>query len=258
MGNIHIIPDPNLIDKSMEIAEKYSACFEYNDFYEPSLLDDENRLKESVSLYQSMNRPAKKDTLHGVFYDVCVNSMDLKIASISRDRMRQSMEIASSLKCKAVIFHTNLIPGFEPDFYLNGWLSANSSFYRELLREYPDIEIYVENMFDYKPDMLNRLAVELKDEPGFGVCFDVSHSHIHNLPMEDWLSLLGPHIRHLHINDNDGASDQHRAVGDGTIDWNRYFKLLRANDIDASMLIEVKDTDAQLRSFEFLLEYGFI
>ena len=258
MGNIYIIPNPNLIEKSCEIANKYGAGFEYNDFYEPALLDDEKALEERISLYQGLGRPKGKDTLHGVFYDICVNSADSKIAGISKDRMKQSMEIARRLNCKGVIFHTNVIPGFEPEFYLNGWLKDNANYYRELLSEYPDIEIYVENMFDYKPDMLYRLAKELSDEHRFGVCYDVSHSHVHDVCMEKWIELLAPYIKHLHINDNDGNTDQHKSVGSGTIDWKKYFILLSEYKIDTRMLIEVKDSDSQIESLEYLIKQELI
>ena len=38
---ISVIPEYNRLDESVAVAEKYNAHFEYNDFFLPALLDDE-------------------------------------------------------------------------------------------------------------------------------------------------------------------------------------------------------------------------
>lgn len=256
--SLHIIPDVNNIDDTLKLCEKWNLSFEYNDFFDPKLLDDGKKLQDRIDFYKKLGRPHGADTLHGVFLDMCVNSQDDRIAQISKDRMTKSMEIASELGCKGVVFHTNLIPGFEPDFYLDGWLNKHVEFYKELLSQFPEIKIWVENMFDFKPDMLARLGEAMQGMDNFGVCYDVAHGHIHDLPMENWVSSLAPYIGHLHINDNDGLTDQHRSVGAGTIDWTNYFSLLDSFNISASMLIEVKDIQSQIESLEFLKSKGII
>lgn len=256
--SIHVIPDFNNIDDTLRLCDEWNLSFEYNDFFDPTLLDDGEALKERVRFYKRLNRPKNVDTLHGVFLDICVNSQDSRIAKISRERMLSSMEIASELDCQGVIFHTNLIPGFEPDFYLNGWLDSYAEFYTELLNRFKGIHIWVENMFDYKPDMLAQLGQAMSGQNDFGVCYDVSHGHIHDVSMDDWMRALSPYIDHLHINDNDGLTDQHSAVGNGTIDWAHYFELLNSYDISASMLIEVKDIQKQIESLNYLKNKGFI
>lgn len=255
---LHLIPDANNITESLKLSERFDASFEYNDFFIPDLLDDKEALKARIDMYKSLDRDRTKDTLHGVFFDICVNSSDSKIRKISCERMESGLMIASELDCKGVIFHTNTIPGFETPFYLNGWLSAHEEFYTKMCEKYSNLNIYVENMFDYKPDMLLRLAQKLENVSNFGVCYDVSHSHVHDISMNEWMVKLAKYIKHLHINDNYGKNDEHNALGDGTIDWDEYFKLINELLINASMLVEVKSFEAQRSSFDYLIEKGYI
>ena len=55
MKSLYIIPDRNDIDKSVEIATRYNACFEYNDFFEPNILDNKQEIDRLVKLYLSVN-----------------------------------------------------------------------------------------------------------------------------------------------------------------------------------------------------------
>jgi len=246
-----MIPDPNNIELSLRLAAEYEAGFEYNDFFIPSLLDDEDALKKKISFYKNLNRERTKDTLHGAFLDICVNSQDEKIAKISRLRMRQSLETASMLGCSGVIFHTNIIPGFENDFYLENWLDCHTEFYRGLLNEYKGINIYVENMFDLSPKMLLRLAENMKDCANFGACLDIAHAHLSKVPAGEWIKELAPYIKHIHVNDNHGIKDEHLAISKGKINWTECLGLLDEYKIDASMLIEVNKGE----DFEYSAKY---
>ena len=168
------------------------------------------------------------------------------------------MDIASELGCKGVIFHTNIIPGFETESYLEGYLRMNALFFEKLCKAYPDLNVYVENMFDYKPDMQSRLAKKLEKVTNFGLCYDVAHGEVHDVGMNDWFKSLKPYIRHLHINDNDGKADLHMSVGSGVIDWKKYFELIEELDESVGMLIEVNGGKKQEESFEYLAQNGFI
>ena len=48
----HIIPEYENIEKSLEVAKKYNAVFEYNDFFLPSVLDDVKKQKEIIDTYR--------------------------------------------------------------------------------------------------------------------------------------------------------------------------------------------------------------
>ncbi len=138
----YVIPDLDNIEKYLELSKKYNLGFEYNDFFMPKLLDDKKRLDEVISKYQKLNRIG--DTLHGVFFDISLDSNDDKIKNISYERVKSSLEIASKLKCKGVVFHTNYITWMKDEAYRNKWVDDNKEAYLKLIEEYKDLEIYIE------------------------------------------------------------------------------------------------------------------
>ena len=100
--------------------------------------------------------------MHGAFFDVIVFSNDAKIREISKYRMKQSMDLAKKLRVKGVVFHTNSNPQVPGEFYERQVVERTVSYLEELLNQYPDISIYLENMFDRKPDLLVRISEQLK------------------------------------------------------------------------------------------------
>lgn len=253
----HIIPDWRELDTYMELAEKYSFNFEYDDFFEPDLLDDKEALEQRIAIYNNLGRERGKDTLHGAFYDIVPFSWDSGIRSHSLYRMQQSMEIAARLGCRGVIFHTGIIPGMTGNAkYRSNWLNVMTDTFKTLLAQDNTLEIYCENMFDASYREIAELAENLQDEKRFGVCLDVAHMMLVTKAPEEWFDSLGSHIRHFHINDNHLEQDEHLAMGQGKIDWKYMDKLMQPCVSDnVSVLLEVKGLDRIRRSLVYGEEF---
>ena len=142
------------------------------------------------------------------------------------------------------------------DYYLKNWLKVNDDFFRHLAEEYPDQEIYMENMFDEAPDIMGKLAEQMRDVKNFGICLDYSHATLTGCPQKEWVEVLAPYVRHMHINDNDLLNDLHQPVGTGKIDWKVFDHLMREQKIDASILVEIKGYENQRKSLEYMKEHG--
>lgn len=258
MKHLYCIPNLDRISDFVEFSKKYDAGFEYNDFFLPCVLDNPEDVDSKIQAYLALDRDRSEDTLHGVFLDICINSADNKIYEVSDMRIHQSMDIAMRLGVKAVIFHTNHIPNFRLASYCESWLSRNVSYWKALLQEYPDLNIYIENMFDEDPSLLCELAKEMKDEPRFGVCYDFAHAFISHTPLTEWNRVLLPYARHLHINDNNEIEDTHCPVGSCSLPWESY-----QNFIDAipesnrpSVLIEVRTYEDLIASVSYMEAHG--
>lgn len=243
MKDIYLIPDMEHIEESLKLAQQYNARFEYNDFFLPKVYSDAAEVEKRIRFYQSLDRDRSKDTLHGAFLDVTIHSQDEKIRAVSRARVRQSLSIAQKLGVRGVVFHANLIAGYYDDSYLNGWFEASVSFYREILEEFPALEIYVENMFECRPDELKRLAEAMKEEPRFGLCLDYAHAAVFGKEPKLWVQELAPYIKHMHINDNDLSGDRHWQIGKGQIDWAEFTEVIKQNVVEATVLIEVRGNE---------------
>ena len=256
MKNLHCIPNLNEIEEYLKLSAEYGLVFEYNEFFSPDLLTDPGRYAKTEDEYLSLKRDRKADTLHGAFYDINIASDDPDICKISDRRIRAGMDSARKLGVRGVIFHTNYIANFTLKSYREAWVKRCETYYRQLAADYPDIEIYVENMFDEDPELLAKLCKELKDVKNFGACFDFAHAYVSITCIEDWLSVLGPYIKHIHINDNYGTEDLHLPVGQGTLPWEIYDSFMRSfpESKVPSVLIEVSGSEKLKRSLKYMKE----
>lgn len=249
-----IIPDPEKMEQSIALAEEYGCGFEYNDFYLPQLLDDAEACEKRVRFYKDRCDLPAYTTMHGAFFDVTVFSDDPKILAVSDERVEQSLRIARLLGAKAVVFHTNFVPNFHADYYHKNWVERNVSYWKEKLETYCDIDIYIENMFDMSYELLEKLAERLSSYPNFGVCLDYAHAHAFGEAgkIEEWVKALSPYVKHIHINDNDLRNDLHLGIGEGKIDWKRFKMFYETYFSQASVLVEMKGTDAAEKSLRYL------
>lgn len=258
MKKIYVIPDQQRIEESLQLASKHEACFEYNDFYLPSVLDDHKKQMEIIDSYAAVRQDFSEDTIHGAFLDVILHSYDPLICEISKKRVIQSMEIAKEMGVRAVIFHTGRIQGFLEENYIQNWYKVNENFFRNILERYTNQQVYIENMFDESPDVLAELARRMKDHPRFGVCLDYAHAMVFGKESKDWIKILAPYIRHMHINDNDLHEDLHWPLGQGKINWQAFKEQMQERCVDASVLIEMKGAKKQEQSIQFLRENNLL
>lgn len=254
MGKVYITPDIQETEKLVSLIKEYGGAFEYSDFFVPDILDDRRRQEEIIEHYARFRTDFSQDTLHGAFFDVTIHSTDSLIREASVKRVRQSMDIAKRMGLRGVVFHTGLLAGCRISSYLEHWKTENARFFKEIAEEYPDQEIYMENMFDEEPDPIAGLGEAMREVPNFGICLDYSHAVLSGCPTEEWVQKLAPYIRHMHINDNDLRCDLHQAVGTGQIDWATFHSQMERAGMDATVLVEVRGYAAQKKSLEYLKE----
>lgn len=252
-----IIPKREQLGESLKLAEEYGSGFEYNDFFLPAVLDDEKQIEEITAQYTARKLP-EYCTLHGAFFDVIPFSPDKRIREISDLRIRQSIGAAKQVGAKAVVFHTNYNPFLNSPKYLEDWLDENERYWSGILRNVPEVGIYLENMFDTSPYLLRELAKRLCRFDNFGLCFDYAHAILTPVPAKEWSEALAGFVRHIHINDNDLVSDLHLAVGEGKIDWNEFYRLYEKYFEGTPVLTETSSTERQRASLERLKKDGFL
>ncbi len=249
-----IIPDIRQLEQYVLLSQRDSLGFEYNDFFDPALLDDRAALDERIRIYRGLGRPERQDTMHGAFFDIVPFSYDLGIRNHSLYRMQQSVEIAGKLGCRGVVFHAGLNPQYiKGKNYYENWLSCMTQTIEKLTGQDGCLEIYWENVLEKSPEGFLALAERFGENRQFGICVDVAHLVLAGADVERWLSELGPYIRHFHLNDNCLETDDHFALGDGKIDWKTFFCGIRAHGLDGvSRLLEMNGLDKVERSLEYL------
>jgi N-acetylneuraminate synthase len=68
------------------------------------------------------------------------------------------------------------------------------------------------------------------DSMGLDFCYDTSHHKLYcnwaNVDFYEQLTVLLPYIRHLHLSDGAGLDGEGLQIGEGAIDWVRFFEVL--------------------------------
>lgn len=90
----------------------------------------------------------------------------------------------------------------------------------------------------------------------FGAVLDTGHQHAQKEILPLSVEKLGRRIFYLHVSDNDGRVNEHRALGEGTIDWEGVFRALQKFHFDGFVALDigrVPDLDeSMIRSQDYL------
>ena len=177
---------------------------------------------------------------------------------------KRNIEFCSAIGCRLLVIHgvsyslADDINTREDIYNLNKKLYT--SLIPTLLKS--DVTVCLENLFvtynsvNYQGccsdareaadfiDMLNETA----GREVFGLCLDTGHANILHHDFRVIVPIYGKRIKALHIHDNNGAKDQHRAPVTGTINWNHFCSALKGIGYDGDLSFETfSQTSAALR-----------
>jgi D-psicose/D-tagatose/L-ribulose 3-epimerase len=83
---------------------------------------------------------------------------------------------------------------------------------------------------------LSTLVTEV-NHPSLGAMYDTHHGNIEEKSQAGAISLIAPHLKHVHISENDRGTP-----GSGQVNWDDVFKTLKAIDYDGWLTIEAFST----------------
>ena len=183
---------------------------------------DRRRLRTLKGLKDSLGLEI---VLHGPLGDTNIASFSRTIRGAVVRRLLRSLELAAELGAALWIFHPGSFTELTGIYRHQEWGIQEESIGRmaEAARNL-GITIGIENMpagparyLLVKVDQFTRFY-ESTVTRGVGLVLDVGHAHTAN-EVAGFVEKLGPRIVHIHAHDNDGSFDRHRAIGEGTIDW---------------------------------------
>lgn len=212
-------------------------------------LDRHTVRQVALRLQQAKLRP----TIHAPFFDLNPGALDPLIRQVSVHRLVQSLDLAEALQARLIVVHPGVddwrYPGLQSE-----WLALASESLRPLVTRASDIQCHLalENIYEGAPQTLCAL-VEAIDSPWFGHCFDIGHWRLFGkTSLDEWLAAIGNRLLHLHLHDNHGMADEHLPVGDGTIDFELFFSLLRHSSTVPSVTLEAHSPAHLERSLRYL------
>lgn len=199
----------------------------------PKLVERLQELRASYELSYSIHAP---------YADTNLSADDDLIREWILKRVRASIRFASELDARCVVVH----PGWTTatDRFMKGraWeLNLRSLHWLLRYAEEYGVDMLIENVPGPTPYLMVsaedfELFYEEMEQP-MGMVLDVAHAHL-NGEVAEFIRRFGDRIRHVHVSDNDGESDQHLPLGDGGIDWGRVMALLRGCGFSGWVVVE--------------------
>jgi sugar phosphate isomerase/epimerase len=228
-----LLSDWSDLKTAIPLAEKHRVGIELMEFVDPMNLD---RYAEVLETLGGVARTVKLEALHGPFADLAPASRDKEIRKATRTRFDTALRIASRLAIGHVVLHSGFMPRTYPP---NDWLENSMSFWRDFLPSAPEgIEIHIENVFEDDFAPIRDLVDSIGDRRA-SICLDIGHVNTNSSrSVADWIRGLGWRIRHVHLHNNHGVSDDHLELGAGTIDVPNALALLRRYAPDATWTVE--------------------
>jgi len=166
-------------------------------------------------------------TFHGPFMDLAPGGIDEQIRAVTARRLQRTMELVPLFRPLSVVFHA----GYDERRYhahRAEWLSGSLATWEPLMQQAEEmgVVIHLENVYEQTPEMILTLIEEM-DSENLGFCLDMGHMNVFGeVALAEWLDALGPHLKEVHLHDNNGHSDSHGPIGSGTAPFKELFQYL--------------------------------
>jgi sugar phosphate isomerase/epimerase len=193
-------------------------------------------------------------SIHAPFMDLSPGAVDVKVREVTIKRFSDMLDISESLMPEVIVFHSGY-DRWKYDNRVEIWLEGSLETWRPINKKAADmgIKIAVENIFEDEPENLRRLVSAI-DSDNFGICFDTGHFNLFSkLTLTEWLGIIKPYVKELHLHDNARYKDEHLAIGEGDFDFQTLFTELKGSD--CVYTIEAHSVEDVKKSLERIGEY---
>jgi sugar phosphate isomerase/epimerase len=234
------------------LAVEHNLGLEFQTFYDPAVFD----LADSVAeLYRATVAELPLCAMHGPFADLSPGSMDPLVREVARKRFEEAVAFAARFNVSHLILHHGYIPGTSP---LQKWIERNGDFWRDFLTGKPaDLRIHLENLFETDPQFMVAMLEAVGDQR-VDICLDLGHINCHaGGKALEWIRTLRERIGYVHLHNNDGHSDQHAGLEEGTLPMREVCAALNEYSPNAVWALEC-GLKGIPRSLEWLRENDFL
>ncbi len=193
-------------------------------------------------------------SIHGPFMDLSPGAVDPKVRELTANRFLKTLGFGKILNSKVIVFHSGY-DRWKYDNRIDIWLDGSLKTWMPVEKQAADmgIKIAIENIFEEDPEHLKLLSKEINSEY-FGICFDTGHFNLFSkLPLKEWLGIIKPYIKELHLHDNSRYEDEHLAIGEGDFDFATLFNELKG--IECVHTLEAHSIEDANKSLEKIKEY---
>ncbi len=211
MQNI-LLCDASQPHVTADLCRRYRFGVEMQAFANPEY---EQSVPDGAAQHLAIYQDIQPRALHGPFADLSMGSSDRLIRKVTYERFVYAHERAVALGAPYLILHHGYVPG--TNTYAS-WLRRSTKLWERFFQEVEvQTEIFLENLLEEDPHLLVDV-VEHIGRSQVRICLDIGHAHCHSrVPVTNWIAQAGHLIGYVHLHDNHGRSDDHLALGHGSL-----------------------------------------
>ncbi len=187
-------------------------------------------------------------TFHAPFLDLRPGAIEPKIRQVTVERLRRVFELIPWFLPRSIVCH----PSFDEKYYISCeklWLENSLETWRCLLGyvQGTGTIIAMENVYELGPHQICPLFDAL-DSPDVRFCFDTGHANAFgSASYQEWLEALGSRLGEIHIHDNNGTTDEHLPVGEGTFPFPEFMEGVRERNLAPILTVESHSEESLIR-----------
>lgn len=205
--------------------------------------------------------------MHGPYAGLVLDARDPEARRLAAHRIDQTLDIADALEARQVVLHSSFTLWKHQNLdTLPGAREGMTARVQDTLRaaveraEALGITLVLENIEDVDPRDRGALVASFGSD-AFKLSIDTGHAHFSHgstgaPPVDVFVSLAGDQLAHIHLQDADGHADRHWRIGQGSIRWPAVFKALRETGAAAHLVLELRDVDDIMPSYDWLAAQG--
>ena len=251
-----------VLDTEHTLPMEYGFTVRFRDYedllgYKPRMLEFHFTDQDLDDPYPADDMPLKLVVHAPEFWerslvDLC--ALDERQRVTSRDLMQKTINLTRTMAphfpgTPKVIIHPG---GMSLDHPINDRQKLYDNLGKSVAElDYEGVELLLENLpprpWYFGGQWLTNAfmdAYEIRDfitPLGLNMCFDTSHSKLYcnwaHVDFYEQVRVLLPYIGHLHLSDGAGLDGEGLQIGEGTIDWVHFFKVI--GDYHGTMIPEI-------------------
>jgi sugar phosphate isomerase/epimerase len=182
-------------------------------------------------------------TVHAHFVDINIAAVNESFRSLAISRLNTSLRFTQMIDANIWVFHPGIHSGlnyFYPQRDIENCILSVAEL-SDVAKRF-GIAILIENMPASETFLLRgtddfEQFSKLAGKSSPDMVLDIGHANTTN-EIESFIGRQGEQIRHVHAHDNNGVTDSHNGIGDGTVPWKVVASKLNRSGFSGSLIVE--------------------
>lgn len=245
--------------KSVQIAKDLGLGIELSRI--PNIISNKKPFEDVLAEMKDIFGDFKgTKSVHGLFFDLSIASIDDDIKALSIKRYLQSLEVAKTIGAKTVVYHTGCEATIKHKKFQQAYSEDSIKFWKNYIQAYENAGIMAvqENVSENTYEPVSKI-IKAVNSPYLQASLDVGHVNVHSdNDVTKWIEGYGQHLKHMHLHNNYGDNDSHLSLLKGTLNFDKIFDIINKLNVNPIFVLEIFEEEDLYESVEYLKKKGVI